>query len=320
MKLACIALLISVGSLAHAQPGEPVPAPPPQPQQQQAPGVCVVIDAGRDTLTDQERMAVHGIVLQAFEAEHLTTSTTSCSETYVISNIKLGNTINVAINGPRGQRTGRATSLDDLPNVYSQLVKSLVTGAPVATGGGAVDRTNVTKDQSSPRRVAADNLKYVQLGYGAVTSDRVAYGPAFGFGYRKELDRIAIDISFSFLLANDTELSDGVTMSIPRLLFLWNQEPTADSSAYYGLGISYGFAAVHSDNMTFGGSGLEGHLIGGYEMFRSSTIRGFLQADVTLPFYKSNGLSDTNTRWPVSASLSLGFGWGKSNVVRVINE
>jgi len=154
-----------------------------------------------------------------------------------------------------------------------------------------------------------------------ITLAGIASGPAFGFGYRKELDRIAIDISLTFLLANDTEVSDGVTMSIPKLGLLWNQDPIADSSAYYGIAVSYGFAAVSADGMLYGGSGLEGHLIGGYEMFRSSTIRGFIQMDVTLPFYKSNSeFSGTDTRWPVSAALSLGLGWGKSNVVRVINE
>jgi len=321
-RLACL-LVATFVARAYAQPGEPAPPQPPPPPLAGPPAVCVLIDPARDTLTEQERIAVRSLVLQAFEAEKMPTSANgaSCGETYSVSNIKLGNTINVMITGPRGQRTGRATSLDDLPNVYSQMVKSLITGAPMGTGGGAVDRTNVTKEQSAPRRVATDNLKYIQLGYGAVSSARIASGPAFGFGYRKELDRIAIDISLTFLLANDTEVSDGVTMSIPKLGLLWNQDPIADSSAYYGIAVSYGFAAVSADGMLYGGSGLEGHLIGGYEMFRSSTIRGFIQMDVTLPFYKSNSeFSGTDTRWPVSAALSLGLGWGKSNVVRVINE
>ena len=35
--------------------------------------------------------------------------------------------------------TGRSSSLDDLPNVYSQMVRSLVTGQPMVTGGGTTD-------------------------------------------------------------------------------------------------------------------------------------------------------------------------------------
>jgi hypothetical protein len=313
--------LMSIGR-AVAQPGQSGdPAGAPLPPPGEPAGVCVVIDPARDTLTEQERIAVRGLVLQAFANERVPVSSsgTACTETYVVSNIKLGNTITVTISGQRGQRTGRSTSLDDLPNVYGQMVKSLVTGAPMETGGGATDRNNVTQDQSAPRRVAADSLKYVSLGYGGVVAGRFAYGPAFGFGYRKELDRIGLDISaFNIVLANDSDLSDGFNMSLIKLVGVWYQNPIADGTVYYGGGLSYGFVAVHSDGETYDGSGLQGHLITGYEAFRSSTIRGFLQLDVTLPFYKSE--ASTAERYTPTVTLQLGFGWGKSNVVRVINE
>jgi hypothetical protein len=311
-----IATILVLTAPAIAQEPSPVPPPP-------AAGVCVVIDHGRDTLAEGERVAARNLLLQAFENEKLAidASGTACAETYVVSNIKLGNTINVNISGPRGTRTGRATSLDDLPNIYSQMVKSLVTGAPMETGGGATDRTNVTKDQSAPRRVAADNLKYISLGYGGVIAGRFAYGPAFGGGYRKELDRIGIDISITFLLANDTDTSDGLTMAIPRLMGLWYQQPVADNTIYYGLGLSYGFAvAADKSGDVYGGSGMQGHLVVGYEAFRSSTIRGFFQFEATLPFYKSDVSNTSDTRYTPSVSANVGFGWGKSNVTRVINE
>jgi len=314
-----LATVVSIGA-PRAQPGAPVDAPPPPPPGEPA-GVCVVIDPARDTLTEQERVAERGLVLQAFANEQLpvNSSGAACTETYVVSNIKLGNTINVTISGQRGQRTGRSTSLDDLSNVYSQMVKSLVTGAPMETGGGATDRTNVTKDQSSPRRVAADSLKYVALGYGGVIAGRFAYGPAFGFGYRKELDRIGLDISaLNIILANDSDVSDGVNMSLIKLLGLYYQNPTADGTVYYGAGLSYGFVGVSDGDNTYTGAGLQGHLIAGYEAFRSSTIRGFVQFDATLPFYKSE--DSGQERYTPTVTLELGFGWGKSNVVRVINE
>ncbi len=316
--IAASILLATAATAAAQDPGAPMSPPPPP-----AAGICVVIDQGRDTLAEGERQAARSLLLQAFENEKLAVdaSGTACGETYVVSNIKLGNTINVSISGPRGTRTGRATSLDDLPNIYSQMVKSLVTGAPMETGGGATDRTNVTKDQSAPRRVAADNLKYISLGYGGVIAGRFAYGPAFGGGYRKELDRIGIDISITFLLANDTDASDGITMAIPRLMGLWYQQPVADNTIYYGLGLSYGFAAAaDKSGDVYGGSGMQGHLVVGYEAFRSSTIRGFFQVDATLPFYKSDVSNTSDTRYTPSISANVGFGWGKSNVVRVINE
>jgi len=314
--IAVVATLAALAAAAAAQePGSPMPPPP-------RPGVCVVIDQGRDTLAENDRQAARSLLLQAFENEGqvVDASGMACAETYTVSNIKLGNTINVSITGPRGQRSGRATSLDDLPNVYSQMVKSLITGAPMETGGGTTDRNNVTKEQSAPRRVAADSLKYIQLGYGGVIAGRFAYGPAFGGGYRRELDRIGIDVSITFLLANDTKTSDGITMAIPRLLGVWYQQPVADNTVYYGLGLSYGFAAASSGGEVYGGSGLQGHVVVGYEAFRSSTIRGFFQVEGTLPFYKSDVSNTGDSKYTPSISANIGFGWGKSNVVRVINE
>ena len=286
--------------------------------------VCVVIDGGRDTLAEGERNAARSLMLQAFEAERVAVDGTgaACAETYTLSNIKLGNTINVTVAGPRGSRTARATTLDDLPNVYSQMVKSLITGEAMVSGGGTTDRTNVTRDQSAPRRVQADQLKYVSLGYGAVIAGRAATGPAFGFGYRYELDKLAIDVSLGFIFANDGD-GLGLTGYYPRLAGLWYQQPLADSSPYYGAGLSFGGTAVLADDdKTYSGSGLQGHLTAGYEAFRSSTIRFFGQLDVTMPFYVSDidFESSDKTKYTPSLSLSIGLGWGKGNTVRVIND
>lgn len=316
MNRASLHLCLIAGALcAAAATAQAQPAPP-------AGAICVSIDPSRDTLTVDERVAARALVLQAFEAEKLPVdgSNAACAEVYAVTNIKLGNTINVTISGPRGQRTGRATRLDDLPNVYSQMVKSLVTGAPMETGGGSTDRTNVTRDQAAPRRVAADNLKYISLGYGGVVAGRFAYGPAFGGGYRKELDRIGLDLAINFLLANDTDTSDGVTMAIPRLGIVFYQEPLADSTLYYGAGLSYGFAVAGDGDEIFAGSGMQLHAIGGYEAFRSSTLRGFVQLEANFPLYKSESSETDERRYTPSIAVTVGIGWGKSNTTRVVND
>lgn len=313
------AAMMLVPSAALAQPGapaSPVPGPPI------APGVCVVVDLARDTLSPQERSAVQTLALQSFEARGIATDATgtSCTELYTISNVRLGDTVTALISGPRGSRTGRVSKLDDLPNLYSQLVTALVTGAPMATGGDAVDRTNVTRDQAAPRRAQADHLKYVQLGYGSVLSPARSAGPAFGFGYRRELDRIALDASLALLLANDRDKSDGVTMHLIKLLAMRYQDPIADSTLYYGGGISYGFTASYAGGTGYTGSGMQGHLIVGDEAFRSSTIRGFFQVDVTLPFYAVTASTDSGSRYAPSMMATFGIGWGRSNVVRVVQD
>ena len=284
--------------------------------------VCVVVDRERDNLGEEERKAARGILLSAFEESgvKVDASGVHCTETYTLYHLKLGKTINVTVSGPRGTRTARSTSLEDLPNHYSQIAKALVTGATLETGSGTTDRQNVTKEQSAPRRVAADNLKYVALGYGVVRVGGAAFGPAVGFGYRKELDRFGIDFSFlNLVLASDSDLSDGINGSWLKLVGMFYQDPIADGSVYYGGGLSWGATAAISNGQELAGSGLQGELVAGYEAFRSSTIRGFVQLNVTLPFYKSEGFNGT-TRYTPTASLNLGFGWGKSNVVRVINE
>jgi hypothetical protein len=288
----------------------------------QAQTVCVTVDATRDNLDAGEQQAAVALVSQAFEAQGLVvdTSGAACASTYVVTNVRLGKTINVKISGPLGERTARASGLDDLSNVYSQMAISLVNGTPMETGGGSSDRTNVTKDQSAPRRVAADSLKYITLGYGVLQADGINYGPTFGFGYRKELDRIAIDFSFlNLMLLNDNDSSDGITGSFIKMLGLYYQDPIQDSSLYYGGGLSYGAAAA-TDSNSFGksGSGMQGELVAGYEAFRSSTIRGFLQLNATLPFYQLKGQGQ-NVYAPYISAV-VGFGWGSSNVVRVINE
>jgi hypothetical protein len=317
--LAGLGVVAVLGSPVAAQPSADMPAPPA------AAGVCITIDPARDTLAEGERNAAKTLVLQAFERERLPVdaTNTSCAETYAVTNVKLGNTITVTITGPRGTRSARSTTLDDLPNVYAQMVRSLVTGAPLATGGGTTDRTNVTRDQAAPRRVASDNLKYVSLGYGGVVAGRVSRGPTFGAGYRRELDRIALDISMSFVVGTDDENASGGTFAIPRLMFLGYQDPLKDESLYYGAGISYGLtAAEDSEGDAYAGAGLQGHLVAGYEAFRSSTIRGFVQFEATLPFYKSKLDFGTGaeSRYTPTFSINLGFGWGKSNTLRVVND
>src|SRR5689334_12526066 len=100
MKIAKPALVLGclfAARAVSAQPSEAQPAPPPAPGPAQPGGVCVTIDPSRDTLAEGERNAARALLMQAFESEHIATdsSGTACGETYAVSNVKLGNTINV---------------------------------------------------------------------------------------------------------------------------------------------------------------------------------------------------------------------------------
>ena len=62
-------------------------------------------------------------------------------------------------------------------------------------------------------------------------------------------------------------------------------------------------------------SGVRGELPAGYELARATTLRVFVQADATLPFYRvssdtrsPNGLVATDRRYVPSLVLSIGVG------------
>jgi hypothetical protein len=101
----------------------------------------------------------------------------------------------VTLSGPNGQREGRALGMDDLPALYNQMVRSMLTGRPM-TGFNVIDRTNVTEAQTTQRRVPTDSFTYARLGYGATYFGKAHGAPTMGFGYRAELDSFALDVSF----------------------------------------------------------------------------------------------------------------------------
>jgi hypothetical protein len=290
----------------------------------------------------------------ALQKEGVQVAQQNCVGTYSVYHVKLGNSVTVFMQGPQGmpQPTGagplgyrQATvrSLEDVPPVYSQMIRSLISGRPMDTTNDTADRTNVTAAQQAPNRVEADSLWYVRLGYGGALGPSFTHGPAFGFGYRYELDSLGIDFSFlNFMVGNNTDNggnsgSVGVTGSWIKLMALYFLNPTANRSSYLGGGVGWGATAVASETSdgttpssisAYTGSGLHAELSAGYELLRASTIRIFLQGDATLPLYKVRsatfdpilGTSSSATSYAPSFVVSFGIGWGRSITrVHVVN-
>jgi hypothetical protein len=156
------------------------------------------------------------------------------------------------------------------------------------TALGIVDRTNVTAAQETGRRIHVDDIWYARLGYGTVFGDRSYGTPAVGFGYRAELDRLAIDISFlNFQIGSGDHRSPGASAaSWVRLSGLYFLNPTASLTAYFGGGLSYGRRRVSRGwNYTptgpfstdWEGGGLQGELTVGCEIARATNLRLFVQ-------------------------------------------
>ena len=289
--------------------------------------VCLTIDETHDTFAPPDRQAALMLVAREFEHAGRQVVSGECAERYTLSHVRLGNTITVVLAGPSGQREGRAAGMDDLPGLYNQLVRALLSGSSVGSMT-VVDRTNVTTPQAEPRRVGVDSFGYARLGYGRTLGDGGAGNPAIGFGYRAELDAFALDVSFlnqQLPSSNQTySASTAVSGSLLKLTGLYFTSPRANASAYVGGGLSWGVTSRSGSSpngySSWEGRGLQGELTAGYELPRASELRVFVQADATLPFYHtigqtvaySQGRSSTVTtgeRYNPSLTLSIGLGW-----------
>lgn len=290
--------------------------------------VCVAIDETRDMFSADERHAALILVAQQFEREGRHVVQRACDERYALSHVRLGNTIIVTLAGPADQRDARAAGMDDLPGLYSQLVRALLTGSSVGAMN-VIDRTNVTGAQADVKRVQVDSFGYARLGYASMFGAAGSQHPAFGFGYRAELDAFALDVSFlneqlpSYSGVSGS--SGGFAGSFIKLEGLHFVRPRSNASAYYGGGLSWGATSGGSSSSTtsyssWNGSGLQGELTAGYEMPRATDLRVFIQADATLPFYQTRGQTVTYSqsrtttvtagyRYNPAITVSIGIGW-----------
>jgi hypothetical protein len=291
--------------------------------------VCVSIEQDRDALSAQEQTAAIVLITREFEeaGEHVVA--VPCPSPYSLFHARLGDLIVVRLAGPSGQREAIAHGTEDLPAVYDQMIRSIVTGKPM-TGLNVVDRTNVTASQSmAPKRVHSDSLWYAKLGYGAISGDNTYGTPALGFGYRAEMDSLGIDVSFlNFQFQpshfySSTEASAATFLKLSGLYFL---NPTANRTPYFGGGLSYGRSSFGGDygyinttgrfSTNYEGSGLQGELTAGYELARATNFRVLLQADAVLPFYQVESQTfsrfgvptTTDRRYAPSFVISIGIG------------
>jgi hypothetical protein len=293
--------------------------------------VCTVLDETRDTLQPDDRRAAVLSLMQALQKNGQQVVQQGCAATYTVYHVKLGATITVYLYGPQGYREGRASKLDELPLVYEQLVAALLTGQQVGDPG-TVNRYNATNDQMVPRRVAADHMFFLKLGYGSVTGGDLVSGPAFGLGWRFELDKFALEVSLiNLIVATDqvgnTTHSVGLTGSFVELAGMYFLSPVSDYSGYFGGGFSWGASGIQDASNSYTGSGLQGNLMAGIEMFRSSTMRLFVQADAQLPFYRSTidfcefmTNCTQGTRYTPAFWASVGIGWGRANTIGVVQR
>ncbi len=265
--------------------------------------VCVEINKELDSLEPKEQITTKSFVEATLEQEGVYLNKKSCNEKYIVYHLKLGKTITVIMSNARKTKKMISKSMSDLPNVYSQLVRSLL-------NKGAVSRKNVTQKQHNPKRVRADDLFYLSLGYGAVGD---AGGASFGLGYRYELDDVAIDVSFlNYIITKDESKDDSystygdsndddpsIVGDLVRLQVFYYVSPESNTSFYLGGGIGWGGFSIKGEDNT--GINLVPTI--GVEMFRASTLRMFIQLNGIFSTYKVDG----DHQAAVNLSLSLAY-------------
>lgn len=290
--------------------------------------VCISLDSTRDTLAPGDQAAALVVLTRQFELAGEQVVPAGCQTAYSVFHARLGNLIVVNITGA-ADREATAHGLEDLPAVYNQMVRSIVTGRPMS-GFSVVDRSNVTTSQASVRRVHSDSLWYGRLGYGSLFGDSHYGTPALGLGYRAELDRFGIDLAFlNFQVptSDSYRSGSGSAGSWLKLSGLYFLDPMANRTTYLGGGLSYGRqnfggwsnppTGIYTSDWE--GSGLQGELTVGYELARATTMRLFVQADAILPFYEAISESystsrfgpptiTTNRRYAPSFVVSIGLG------------
>jgi hypothetical protein len=284
---------------------------------------CVLIDEQRDGLSPEERASARTLFEDALTEEHQTVAREGCTETWTIYHVRLGDSVTVVVQGPRGMAKQRLNKIEDLPAMYSQMAHSLITGAAATTDSSAVNRKNVTSGQNQQNRVRADAIWYAKLGYGATTADDFHAGPQFGFGRRWELDRFGIDLGFlNFLMYQNSSEFEGVSAGWVEIGFDYFFDPSANNTFYIGAGLSLGSHAIPGGTRgEFTGGGLQTKGTLGYEMFRASTIRMLIQIEATAPLFQlsrtyfdeTTAVQSKDHTYAPNLLLSLGLGWGNNN-------
>jgi len=127
-------------------------------------GVCIEINTSKDQLDDRDRKSAKIIIEGALQEEGRKVVQGDCSNKYSIYHLKLGETVTVIIDGPTGTKKNSVKSLNELPKIYSQMIRSLISKTNVNSTQN-LDRYNATDKHINPRRAKTDSLFIIKLGF-----------------------------------------------------------------------------------------------------------------------------------------------------------
>jgi hypothetical protein len=155
------------------------------------------------------------------------------------------------------------------------------------------------------------SFKYVRMGVSPVSE--VGAIPSLGIGYRRASGHSAVDISTSGS-GHSSKGIEAYTYTLPKANYLYYLTPAVDNSLYMGGGLAWGgvkksVKSTDEDGHKFykesSFHGIVANAAVGYEMYRSSPLRSFVQLDVNQPIVATHG-----TRGFPSPSTELAAGIG----------
>lgn len=254
---------------------------------------CVEINQESDQLEEAEQQSALFLLKEGL-LENGAVVEGECSNTWSLTHLRLGGSITVSAVSSERRLKLTVSSERDLPDIYSQMAGAIVSNKDIED---SIGRDNVTMDQAHTQRVEADFMSIFSIGGTLYPPAGYSILPTFSAGLRVELDSWAIDISGKIAapLYGDQDLF----VAAGHLNALYFLNGTDNHSLYIGGGPGLSVLASHNR------AGFDGQLIGGYEMFRASTMRMFVQGNVGIPLYTVDGAGS----WSPTIGLSFGIGY-----------
>ena len=221
--------------------------------------VCVEVDTQRDNLSEADRNATRTMLEQALinNGQKVVSPGAGCTATWRVYHVKLGNTVSVTLSSPTDSRTMKVRQVEDIPDAHSQLVKSLLTGAPSAwRAARSTAPTSPTRrpPTTASRPTRSSTFVSATAAWSARVSPR-APRSAWG-GAKSSIASPSISPGFNFVTTKQDNSYKDFSGSIVKLGGLYYFDPYANNSLYAGGGLSWGV----SGHFEAGGRHLLAHL------------------------------------------------------------
>jgi len=155
------------------------------------------------------------------------------------------------------------------------------------------------------RRAKSEYMATLMFGGTAYPPIGGIVAPTLGGGFRVEMDRWAIDANGKVALpVGEASGGDYLFAMNGHLNAIRFVDPLANDSLFYGGGLGYGIVGWEKGSESGEGYGFEARGIAGYEMFRASTMRFFVQMDLVAPLYSIDA-----DYWSPTLGMSIGIAY-----------